>query len=262
MLIDEKKLQHWIDHFYGYGSWKAKFWFVAYEEGGGDVPEDVADKINWFYENYEPGKLSDVRELYRHVRLTLEGPKAEQFENRFGYRFGDNAVQHGVWKNLISFVYGYRNEKAPDLLAYQKNKFATTNEAVIQFYPLPSPHNHAWYYSWLDMPSMPFLKSRTLYEEAVYERRVDTILKKIKEYKPEIVLMYGMSNINTLKRSIQSEFPTAEFKLARAAKLETPQYHRADIDGTKLLVTTQIPALRHGRVETGFNWEKFGRSLR
>lgn len=261
MLIDEKKLSHWIDNFYGYGSWRSKFWFVAYEEGGGDVPEDVADKVNWFYENGSR-ELCDVRQLYRHVRLTLESPKAAQFKTRFDYRFSDNAIQHGVWKNLIAFVHGYKNEPQPDLLAYQRTNLATTNEALIQFYPLPSPHNHAWYYSWLDMPSMPYLKSRTLYEDALYQQRFDTILNKLKEQKPEIVLMYGMSNINTLKKSIQSVFPDVEFKLAKAAKLETPQYHRTQIGGTSLLITTQIPALRHGRVETGFDWEKFGKSLR
>jgi hypothetical protein len=262
MLIEEQKLQHWIDHFYGYGSWKAKYWFIAYEEGGGDVPEDVADKINWFYDNHKTNELCDVRELYRHVRLTMEGPKAERFATRYDYRFGNHAVQHGVWKNLIAFTHGYENEDIPDLLAYQKDKFATTSEAVIQFYPLPSPHNHAWYYSWLDIPGMSFLKSRSLYEDHCYQKRVDGLLSKIKEHKPEIVLMYGMSNINMLKASIQAAFPGTVFKLAKAEKLVTPQYHRADVDGTRLVITTRIPALRHGRAETGFEWAKFGQILR
>lgn len=48
MLIEEEALRHWIENFYGYGSWDARFWFVAYEEGGGELPEDVADRINYF----------------------------------------------------------------------------------------------------------------------------------------------------------------------------------------------------------------------
>ncbi len=52
MLIEEKKLTHWIDHFYGYGSWNSKFWFIGYEEDGGDTPEEVAEKFNYFYKTH------------------------------------------------------------------------------------------------------------------------------------------------------------------------------------------------------------------
>ena len=70
MLIEEKALKHWIDNFYGYGSWHAKFWFIGYEESGGELPEEVAEKINYFYRVHasaEDGTLCDIRELYRHV---------------------------------------------------------------------------------------------------------------------------------------------------------------------------------------------------
>ena len=43
MLIEEKTVKHWIDNFYGYGSWDARIWFIAHEESGGDVPEEGED---------------------------------------------------------------------------------------------------------------------------------------------------------------------------------------------------------------------------
>jgi hypothetical protein len=69
MLIEETALKHWIDNFYGYGSWHARFWFVSYEEGGGDVPEEVADKLNYFRNAHPQAErvLCDIRELYKHV---------------------------------------------------------------------------------------------------------------------------------------------------------------------------------------------------
>ncbi|HEV8512393.1 MAG TPA: hypothetical protein VGQ59_03925, partial [Cyclobacteriaceae bacterium] len=76
------------------------------------------------------------------------------------------------------------------------------------------------------------------------------------------VLMYGMDNINLLKESVCKNFPDAKFKMVKAVKQEIPQYHRADFDGTTLLITTQIPALRHNRVETGFDWHKFGKLVK
>jgi hypothetical protein len=265
MLIDERALKHWIDNFFGYGSWHARIWFIAYEEGGGDLPEEVAEKLNYFYSAHASNSdatLCDIRELYRHVALRLDGPKAQLFPDLNQYRFGENAIQHGVWKNLIAFVHAYRNANVPDPLAYQKDSFVSSSagsEALIRLYPLPSPHNHAWYYSWLDLPQLGFLKSRNLYQEHVYAHRIQSILHNISAYKPEVVLMYGMNNINRLKESVQAFFPGAKFKTVKGTKLQIPQHHRTEIDGTTLLITTQIPALRHNRIETGFDWHAFGK---
>jgi len=268
MLIEEKKIKHWIDNFYGYGSWRSRIWFIAYEEGGGEVPEEVAEKFNYFHDVHasttEP-TLCDVREMYRHITIRWDGPKAGLFTNRYEYRFDKNAVQHGVWKNLIAFVHGYRNKELPDLLAYQKHAFALSSaehEALLQLYPLPSPHNHAWYYSWLDLPQLDFLRSRALYEEHVYQRRIGGILSNIRAYKPELVLMYGMNNINALKKSVQEFFHGARFKMVKATKRQIPQHHHAELEGTTMLITTQIPALRHNRIETGFDWEEFGKKVK
>jgi len=265
MLIQPEALEHWIEKFYGYGLWTAKFWFVGYEEGGGDLPEEVADKMNYFFRKHgndrEP-TLCNIRELYKQVRFPYDGPKSDIYNTLHDYRFESKSVQHGVWKNLIAFVHGYRGKKLPDLFKYQLNKFATENEALIQLYPLPSPHNHAWYYSWLDMPDFAFLKSRLLYEDHVYQNRIESILKNVIAYKPEIVLMYGMNNINTLKSSVLKFFPDARFKMTAATKLEIPQHHRTEIGGTTMIITTQIPTLRHNRIETGFDWLEFGKKVK
>ena len=87
-------------------------------------------------------------------------------------------------------------------------------------------------------------------------------LDQFKIHKPEVVLMYGMSNINALKDSIRANFPTAKFKMVKAVKLKVPQHHIGKIDGTTFLLTTQIPALRHNRIETGFDWEELGKMVR
>src|SRR5688572_4396735 len=208
MLIQEKPLKHWIDNFYGYGSWDSRIWFIAHEESGGDVPEEEAEKFNYFYNIHAPngnGMLCDIRDLYQHVATRLDGPPANLFSNFYEYRFGPHAVQHGLWKNLIAFVHGYKAKKLPDLLKYQRSSFVSPSahsEALIPLYPLPT-HNHAWYYSWLELPQFSFLKSRVLFQEHVYPSRIQTILHNIRKYKPEVVLMYGMDNINVLKESVQ-----------------------------------------------------------
>ncbi len=171
MQIEGKVLKYWIDNFYGYGSWQARFWFVGYEESGGDAPEEVAGKLNYFYNLRAPNtpELFDIRQLYRHVPFGVDGPGSVKFANLNDHRFGSNAALHGGWKNLIAFAHGYQSQILPDLLTYQKNSFAlpsAPNEALIPLYPLPA-HNHAWYYGWLELPQFPFLKSRVLYQNYV-----------------------------------------------------------------------------------------------
>jgi hypothetical protein len=139
MLIKESSLEHWIDRFYGYGSWNSKLWLVGYEEGGGELPEEVAEKLNYFdsiHARADQPVLCDIRELYARVTYRDEGPKGKTYKTLFDYRFASDAMLHGAWKNLIGFAHGYRQEKLPDLLAYQRKTFIGDREAMIQLYPL------------------------------------------------------------------------------------------------------------------------------
>jgi hypothetical protein len=139
---------------------------------------------------------------------------------------------------------------------------SSSREALLQLYPLPA-HNHAWYYSWLDLSAQfRFLKTRGSYEAHVFPERMKHILANIKTYKPEVVVMYGMENINALKQSVQEIFPTTKFSMVKGIKLVIPQHHITDLGETTLVITTQLPSLRHQRVETGFDWEEFGKLVR
>lgn len=266
MIIEADKLRHWIDCFYGYGTWKARFWFVSYEESGGEVPEDVADRINHFHRALPPGSpddLCDIREMYRAVRLKLEGSKADVINTRYDYRFGVNAVPSTVLKNLVTFSHAWGNEPTPETFHYQKNLLARpdrSREALLSLLPLPRAHNHAWYYSWLDLPGLDFIRNRKQYVEHLLPKRLERILTNIEAFKPDVVLMYGMDNISLIKESVAAFFPGIRFKTFKAIKHVVPQHHRANLNGTTLLITTQIPALRHNRPETGFDWAEFARA--
>src|SRR6187549_330053 len=100
-LISEKSLQHWLDHFWGFGSWQAKIWFVGYEESGGDLPEELAEKLNWFFNLHDGGNTSslcDLRALYKHVAFRANGSRSEKFSTLHDYRFGaETRTLHGTW---------------------------------------------------------------------------------------------------------------------------------------------------------------------
>jgi hypothetical protein len=265
-MIGSDAIAHWIENFYGYGSWQARIWFVAYEEGGGEIPEEVSDKLSYFHRVHPANEatLCDIRDLYQHVAAGEMGPKGKSFDSFYDYRFGQQAMPDSLWNNLIAFTHGFLGKKLSSPLAYQQQTFLSPSlktEAMLRLYPLPSPHNHAWYYRWLGLP-IDYLKSREAYEKRFYLARMTTILAKAKQYKPRLILMYGMNNVNSLKQSVLETFPDAVFKQVKAIKLEIPQHHRIDLSGTTMVITTQVPTLRHNRAETAFNWEKFGTTLR
>ena len=264
MLIQETSLAHWIKHFYGYGTWSAKIWFVAREESGGELPEEVAERIDYFrqtHSNATGAVLCEIREVYKQLIFRFDGPKAAFYKTHFDYRFGSDPVLHGYWKNLIAFTNAVLDNYGVDIDHYQKHVFTAAppaNEAWIKLFPLPGPHTHSWYYNWLDMPNMPFLKNRKLYEETFYQDRMSTLLNQIRAHRPAVVLMYGMTNINGLKKSLTEFFQDLIFKSVPATKMVIPQHHVAQVGPTRIIITTQIPGLRHNRIETGFDWKAFG----
>ena len=74
--------------------------------------------------------------------------------------------------------------------------------------------------------------------------------------------MYGMKNVQVLKESAKGMFPEAKFKTVKAIPLQIPQHHVAKLGATILVITTQLPTLRHNRLETGFDWERFGKLVK
>ncbi len=269
-LISESALGHWIENFYGYGNWEAPIWFVNHEEPSGDMPEEVADKLNYFIENY-PGDggptLCDLRALFKSVRYTHQRSRSDDFDTLHDYRFGHQAVQRREWQGIISLVHGFNDlpvGNAETSLHYQVHSLASgeNNEALLRLYPLPA-HSHAWYYSWLGLKNMDFLKSRAAYQEHVYQTRMGTILEKMRIHQPKLVVMHDMTGIHTLKASVQAHFLGVKFTSVKAIPRKIPQHHIAKIPeiGTILVMTTQSTGLKHNRVETGFDWETFGREL-
>lgn len=263
--MQQNLLQHWIDSFYGYGSWSAPHWYISYEEDGGDTPEEVAEKIEFFGKRQSVGDdLVDIRELYKVCTIPWDSNRLASLETLFDLRFGQQANSSTVWRNLSAFGHAWENEKFTDELEYQRHQFARKDrgrEAWLKLYPLPA-HSHAWYYAWLELPDLPFLKTRVTYEDHLFRTRLTKFVEGIRQYRPRLVLMYGMNNIQAIRQFIIASFPGTRFGSVKSTKLKIPSHHYTTIGNTMLVVTTQIPALRHQRVETGFDWAAFGSQLR
>jgi len=209
MPLNSAKLQHWIDNFYGYGSWDAPVWFIGYEEGGGAYSE-VEDKLNYFY---KPGNqnngLSDVKNMH-HAIPSSKNPTV----NLGNLYFGSKPKRQPTWARLNKFLEGYHQLPIP-----QPNKFINANpfakSALIELFPLPhSKVNGKWEYasnSWVNhshftnSSGQQWLLNRSSYESNVKQSRVINICNQYNKSNPEVVLCYMSFSRGSSKGSNQGE---------------------------------------------------------
>jgi len=224
MPLDPAKLQHWIDNFYGYGSWDAPVWFIGYEEGGGADYKEVEQKLDYFdinHKNSNGPTLCDIRSLHLAVKCHAKYYDTHG-ELRFTGTHPNGSKLQGTWGNLIRFVKGYCGKIYDSDLEYQKTSLAFPekgNEALIELFPLPSPNKQVWYYGWLDIKDetlRPLLKTRKSYEDSLVENRLNSI-KKMADQKIEslqIMVFYGISGkVNAIKDIFKSEGKFEPFKI-------------------------------------------------
>src|SRR5277367_62619 len=140
--LSDKLVSDYALGFFGYGSWKAKIWFVGMEEGGGGDIEDVKGRlITW--EERSKQALEDCRSFH-----LARGER----------RWHDNSEQiQRTWKQLIRMflLAKGRTDTYQDWLAFQQHEFGKKGGEVctIELLPLPSPSIVVWNYSvWSGLP--------------------------------------------------------------------------------------------------------------
>lgn len=178
--LPNKLVEEYAFGFFGYGSWKAKIWFVGMEEGGGGDIDDVNSRLDT-WERRSKQALDDCRSFH-----LARGEK----------RWHDNPRQvQRTWKQLIRMflLTKGRTDSHQEWLAFQQNEFGKKGGEVctIELLPLPSPGLDTWKYG--EWSKLPWLSSRADYESYLLKNRIFSIQTKIKEFTPRIVVFYGSS---------------------------------------------------------------------
>ena len=209
MIFDSDEICNWANGFYGYGQYKAPVWYIGLEEAGGEYPSEVEEKFQYFATLTPNQQLCDIRALHRNVKKTNTG------HTFFDVLFGKYAKIQGTWRNLIKFSFGFFQlstycPKEAAILDYQKDcltRIANTdtgNEALIELFPLPNPYSRIWAYNWAEYSTLvnqnykillaSIRASRKHYQNVLFKGRLRNIQKKIKKYKPKVVLFYGIND--------------------------------------------------------------------
>jgi len=147
---------------YGYGRWKAPYWFVGIEPGG-----DGLDACVRMWNALGRGELLDIA--------------AHHDENERDW-FGRNVTKtHATWQKLIWLLMYYqgREPDAAAVLDYQKTRLGRANDetALLEISAIPAVNNG-------------IARPRMLHRD----ERVTRIQKRLLQHQPELVVFYSPDN--------------------------------------------------------------------
>jgi hypothetical protein len=194
--LPDNLLFDYVRGFYGYGSGRAKMWFVGMEEGGGWSIEDVHGRL-MAWNKARSKKLQDLRRFHLargETRWHCDPPQLQR-----------------TWKQLIRMFLLAHGEADTwtELLHFQRHAFGRSGGSVctIELLPLPSPGLDTWHYgSW---SKLTWLKKRECYTEFVLRDRVCNIRKAINHYQPPVIIFYGSSWLRYWSMIAQVEWKQA-----------------------------------------------------
>ena len=177
-MLDEALLESFMNGFYGYGTWSAKYWFVGMEEGGGSSIAEVAARLETWNHRGRP----EVDDLFEFCKST----GIKQW-------FGPNAKRQATWAQLcrVALIANAQSVERENIIEYQNTRLARREgeTALLELLPLPSTKTTAWIYS--GVTSLPFLNSRRGYEEFIRPGRLRQLRENIAIHRPRAVVFYG-----------------------------------------------------------------------
>jgi len=153
------------EHFYGYGRWDAPFWFIGPEAGMG---KDGEDGLAVRCESWRQLGCAPIVDCAAHHR---------------GFAFTKWHQHHPptqpTWRQLIRLLLAFKgmNPNLDDIRAYQRDHWGRENgeTCVIELSGVPAPNMR------VPRDRLSFLS-----------RRVERIRHQIREYRPELIVMYGV----------------------------------------------------------------------
>ena len=200
---------------YGYGRWSAPYWFIGLEEGMARDGTDGLKPRAAAWRRLGGGELNDCR----------------KFHDCLGERrwHGDKPRLQPTWRPLMKMLMTFTGRCVDNasLRDYQRNRWGTLDgeTCLIEL-------------SGLAAPDLNTERDRSFVDD-----RIGVVRGKILQYRPTLVVMYGLTRRATWEKLTGRPFPE----------------DNTLIDGTTIMALTKHPT-SHG--STNAYWAKVGASLR
>lgn len=201
MFLSSALLKAYIDTFNGYGDYRAKYWFVGMEEGGGGSFDEVSRRLTRWDASGQP-ELLDLAEHHREGDLTSFVSDS------------DEAGLQPTWKQLIRIVLGGEGQPTDNkaVRTYQQNRLGRYGgeTCLLELMPLPSPDAKVWHYR--DWSLLPDLRSRSGYVKKYAPIRALRLRELIDEQKPPVVVFYSFTYMVWWKQVANVELTPTEIR--------------------------------------------------
>ena len=179
MALDDRLLEAYIHRFCGFGTYNGSIWLVGMEEGGGWEQDDVARRLT-AWDARGRLELDDVAEFSAAARL--------------GDYFTPTGRLVPVFRGVLRVLLHAQGRPVTTdtVKAYQRAELgrADGDDCVLELMPLPSPGVDQWHYR--EWSNLDYLQDRKRYMSHVRERRVRHLRDRISQYRPRLVLFYGL----------------------------------------------------------------------
>lgn len=186
-MLNDILLEAFINGFYGFGNYQARYWFIGMEEGGGNTFDAISKQLD-IWDKWGRKELIDVAEYAREMNIMQW--------------YGERPKLQPTWKHLIRIFLTAEGQPvdAETMRQYQKTLWGTEdgNTCLLELLPLPAPNIGSWLYG--EISTLPYLKSRQTYREYVVGSRIAHLQNRITQYQPKAVVLYGSGYDSYWKR--------------------------------------------------------------
>lgn len=204
---NRRSFGRFVRHKYGYGHWKASYWFVGPEEGGGADCIELTNRIQAWAETQPNGKYalkclpdycSRIQQPLRAVWQRTLCPLISLLGNAGNSPQWVPEAIRNQWPNLRRWEKGFQR----DCLA-RCNAIPGHDTALLELSPLACRNSGAWLWRCLTNTKLAdaesyvtrrsFLNWREEGNPRIVERAI-AIRRRIQRYKPRFVIFYGMTD--------------------------------------------------------------------
>ena len=155
---------------FGYGRWKAPYWFIGLEEG---MSGTLEDRVKAWQKLGKEG-LSDCKQFHHEIKVYKHHIDFPPLES--------------TWRVLMLILLTYlgRGSSEKELKSYQSDQLGMANgeTALLELFGLPAKNLEEG----LKQKGQHFSKNLV---DDIHHRRLLKIHERIREHAPELVVMYG-----------------------------------------------------------------------
>lgn len=179
-LIASDVLENFMAKFWGYGTFEAPIWMVGMEESCGktDVPKRV---VAWHQRGQKA--LEDAADYHREIGVTKLFLSGAPLQRTWSKLIKTYLAAHG-WETYSAETRRFQTE------ILGRSDPAAIKTCLLELMPLPSPSTKKWLIK--DHTNIPYLQTRAEYFSRVAPDRVRGLKNLISEFKPKVVLFYGV----------------------------------------------------------------------